>query len=186
MKYKVRPARFQTSRGKYVYIQRKRKAATYQMIEDNCQITDYGNCGKVTVYEVKEDNLKMAFCFEVENKSIFPIVIKADSGSRGEINFKVLEGEKKFTLDKTFFFQWGEKEVDDWKSLKSIAEPNTYLGINKGKVVTCSQCFPCFKLDKLENEEPKNLRGKPRRLLKRFAVKGELKTFRNISSTKGS
>ncbi|XP_051531307.1 uncharacterized protein LOC127427644 isoform X2 [Myxocyprinus asiaticus] len=184
MKYKIRPARLQTSHGKYVCVQRKRTTATHQMIEDYCQVNDCGNTGKVTVYEEKEDTHKMAFCFEVEKKSIFPI-IKTDSGSRGEIGFKVLTGKKKFTFDKTFLFQWGEEE-GDWKSLKSIAEPSTYLCVKKGKVMTSSQRLPHFRMDKLENEEPKKLRGKPRRLYKCFAVKGELKTFRNFSSTKGS
>ncbi|XP_051980897.1 uncharacterized protein LOC127642323 isoform X2 [Xyrauchen texanus] len=179
MKHKL--ARLQTSDGKFVCIQQRRKpTSSYQMVTGDLQVSVNKNAGKVTVYDVEEDNNKcMAFCFEVKKKAVFPVVPKKDCPCEN-LDFKILtkkEESTAFTLDKTFLFQWGEEE-GQWRSLKSIAEPSKYLIINGSKVTISPQCFPHFQI---ANLEPRNPIGKRRRLRNSFAAKREL----NLSS-KGS
>lgn len=70
-----------------------------------------------------------------------------------EMDFK--NEEKKFpieTFQKKFLFHWVESGTSDWRSLKSVAEPNMFLFVEKGrgkeKVTINSVKEPSFKIVK--------------------------------------
>ncbi|XP_016428269.1 uncharacterized protein LOC107755847 isoform X3 [Sinocyclocheilus rhinocerous] len=150
----IESALLSTSCGKYVCIEgrrRRRPSQSLELVSENRQEKDLENSAKVKVYHILYGTRKcMAFCFEVNKKSVFPVVTHGK-----EVKFKVLPTDKPITagiFDQTFLFQWDEHDRHgDWKSLKSVAEPSMYLideenGKEKSKVIITNERSPIFKI----------------------------------------
>ncbi|XP_016146734.1 uncharacterized protein [Sinocyclocheilus grahami] len=152
----IESALLSTSCGKYVCIEgrrrrRPRPSQSLELVTENRQEKDLENSAKVKVYHILYGTRKcMAFCFEVNKKSVFPVVTHGK-----EVKFKVLPTDKPITagiFDQTFLFQWDEQDRHgDWKSLKSVAEPSMYLideenGKEKSKVIITNERSPIFKI----------------------------------------
>ncbi|XP_059403190.1 uncharacterized protein LOC132135867 [Carassius carassius] len=152
--YSIESALLATSCGKYVCIEgrrRRRNSQSHELVTKNRQTSDLGSAAKVKVYHVLNGTRKcMAFCFEVNKKSVFPVITHGK-----EVKFKVLPTEEPITagiFDQTFLFQWDERDIHgDWRSLKSVAEPSKYLigvenGKEKSKVIVTTERSPVFKI----------------------------------------
>lgn len=143
-----------TSGQRYVCIEgrpSRRTSQSHELVTKFLQEGDLGSAAKVKVYHVLNGTRKcMAFCFEVNKKSVFPVITHGK-----EVKFKVLPREEPITagiFDQTFLFQWGDIH-GDWKSLKSVAEPSKYLidgknGKEKNKVIITTERSPVFKVEK--------------------------------------
>ncbi|XP_073696661.1 uncharacterized protein [Garra rufa] len=147
-----------TSNGKYVCMQRAKR--TLQLVSENRQ----GQGPEVKVYHISYNGRPcMAFCFEVDNKSVFPVVTEKE-----EVESRVLSLDKPITpgiLDKSFLFKWGERDCcGAWRSLNSVAEPSKFLSVEEhGKVIIKTHPDPGFKiLDKERDTANKELQRNAR------------------------
>ncbi|XP_067264045.1 uncharacterized protein [Chanodichthys erythropterus] len=151
----IRTAVLTEKSGKCVRVEPKRKpSSSYQLVLENHQ----GDSPKVTVYDIsckeRKDDAEikyMAFCFEDKDKNqIFPVA----DGTK--VKFEVVKNPEpssinKFMVEK-YLFQWVESGTNDWRSLKSVAEPNMFLCVEKGrgkeKLTINSVEEPSFKIEK--------------------------------------
>ncbi|XP_016403964.1 uncharacterized protein LOC107737075 isoform X1 [Sinocyclocheilus rhinocerous] len=159
----VESAHLSTSCGKLLCIQgRQRPNHSHQLVAKNEQKLNPGN--SVKVYHILYNRTRqcMAFGFEVENKSVFPVVTHGEA-----VKFKALPTDKLITgkaFDETFLFQWGEQEISgDWRSLESVAKPKKYLCVkNEVKVTITKKQSPVFRIcysDEKKGEELQSLCG---------------------------
>ncbi|XP_048044849.1 uncharacterized protein LOC125267349 isoform X2 [Megalobrama amblycephala] len=137
---KIRTAVLTEKSGKCVCVERKRKpSSSYQLVLHNHQ----GDSPKVTVYDISRDDTErkdtkinyMAFCFEDGDKNtFFPVA----DGTKNKLEV-VKNSESsitefmKDTFKEKYLFQWGKSGTNDWQSLKSVAEPNMFLCVEKGR-----------------------------------------------------
>ncbi|XP_016403965.1 uncharacterized protein LOC107737075 isoform X2 [Sinocyclocheilus rhinocerous] len=139
----VESAHLSTSCGKLLCIQgRQRPNHSHQLVAKNEQKLNPGN--SVKVYHILYNRTRqcMAFGFEVENKSVFPVVTHGEAVK----------------------FKWGEQEISgDWRSLESVAKPKKYLCVkNEVKVTITKKQSPVFRIcysDEKKGEELQSLCG---------------------------
>ncbi|XP_048044848.1 uncharacterized protein LOC125267349 isoform X1 [Megalobrama amblycephala] len=163
---KIRTAVLTEKSGKCVCVERKRKpSSSYQLVLHNHQ----GDSPKVTVYDISRDDTErkdtkinyMAFCFEDGDKNtFFPVA----DGTKNKLEV-VKNSESsitefmKDTFKEKYLFQWGKSGTNDWQSLKSVAEPNMFLCVEKGrgkeKVTINSVEEPSFQIKTVETLFPR-------------------------------
>ncbi|KAK9975194.1 hypothetical protein ABG768_023248 [Culter alburnus] len=152
----IRSAILTEKSGKCVCIESKRKpssSAGCQLVLDNHQ----GDSPKVMVYDISCSTSRnyMAFCFEHQGEAVFPVA----DGTK--VNFEVVKKSSitqfmEDTFKEKFLFQWGKSGINDWRSLKSVAEPNMFLcvekekGKGKEKVTINSVEEPSFQIKTVE------------------------------------
>lgn len=157
----VKSALLSTIHGKFVCVQGTLKPKrSHQLVAQNVQCNP-GNPGNVKVYHILYNGTRqcMAFGFEVDNKSVFPVVTHGE-----EVKFEVLSTDEPITertFDEKFLFQWGEQDISgDWRSLESVAKPKNYLCVKKkGKVTITKEQIPDFSIRYSDEKKDKELQS---------------------------
>ncbi|KAF4074257.1 hypothetical protein AMELA_G00237530 [Ameiurus melas] len=145
---------FEISGGKYAKVEFKRTTGTHQLVVKHSQ----KSASDLTVYKVplQDKSVVMAFCFK-QNKTNYRPLVERDPVTKDAI-VKLSLGPINQPFDgfpEKYLFRW--ETNDEYGSLRSVAEPEQYLSVSQGLVITLSsEPYPGFRFKPTNLNIPAN------------------------------